>query len=500
MAGLNTAQKSTAAIIVETIQNAGIDIFPDFIGQVWAAIPTGNGYVEHIQLSSAKFKRWVAAGFYKRFDRIPNTKAIEDAILVLTGLADKTTPREVYLRVAHLENEVIFDLGDTFVVIGKDGYHLVQNPPEPFRRPVGMRKLPLPDPDTEKGNRLDFLLGDIFGLDGDNLTLVTGFLIGTLGPGDYPILALSGEQGSGKTTLAEGLKRIVDPSEVNLKSPPKDSEGLSVAAANSWLLAYDNLSSVPDWLSDGLCRIASGTGFSTRRFYVNNEEVLIKHWRPIIVNSIPEIVSRGDLADRSILVNLEPLPVIQEKGKFWKKFEKMLPYILHALFTAVATALANRDNVNLHSVPRLADFTTWVEASLPATWMSSGEFLNAYLQNRDKATTGLLDYSVLGIEIQRFIAKHKSWAGSASDLLEQISLSALGDVPDAIKRMTPRTLSNELRRLSPLLRKVGISVEFSNKAVRLNGMVTRVITISTLEVREMEKADAQYGMGELEGV
>ena len=37
-----------------------------------------------------------------------------------------------------------------------------------------------------------------------------------------------------------------------------------VTAVNGWMLAYDNVSVLPGWLSDGLCRLASGGGFAAR--------------------------------------------------------------------------------------------------------------------------------------------------------------------------------------------------------------------------------------------
>lgn len=37
-----------------------------------------------------------------------------------------------------------------------------------------------------------------------------------------------------------------------------------IAANNSWCLAYDDLSHVPPWLSDALCRLSTGGGFATR--------------------------------------------------------------------------------------------------------------------------------------------------------------------------------------------------------------------------------------------
>jgi hypothetical protein len=53
-----------------------------------------------------------------------------------------------------------------------------------------------------------------------------------------------------------------------------------IAAKNGWLIALDNLSRVHTWLSDALCRLATGGGFATRELYANDEEVLFDAKRP----------------------------------------------------------------------------------------------------------------------------------------------------------------------------------------------------------------------------
>jgi hypothetical protein len=58
-----------------------------------------------------------------------------------------------------------------------------------------------------------------------------------------------------------------------------------------WLIAYDNLSSIPHWLSDPLCRLATGGGLSTRELYT--DEVIFDAMRP--VGALPERHYRNHL-------------------------------------------------------------------------------------------------------------------------------------------------------------------------------------------------------------
>ena len=140
-------------------------------------------------------------------------------------------------------------------------------------------------------------------------------------------------------------------------------------SARSSLCAIDALSIVTrqDWLSDALCRLATGGGFSTRTLYENDEETIFSSKRPIILNGITNFVNRHDLNDRSLLVNLEPIP--DEKRLTEKelnaKFEKDAPFILGALLDAASEALRNIETTKLERLPRMADFAWWVTAAEP---------------------------------------------------------------------------------------------------------------------------------------
>jgi hypothetical protein len=67
-----------------------------------------------------------------------------------------------------------------------------------------------------------------------------------------------------------------------------------IAANNGHLLAFDNLSGLPAWLSDALCRLAKGGGFAVRQLYTDDEEVLFRAARPTLMNGIEDVISRLD--------------------------------------------------------------------------------------------------------------------------------------------------------------------------------------------------------------
>ena len=166
-----------------------------------------------------------------------------------------------------------------------------------------------------------------------------------------------------------------------------------IAANNGHVLAFDNLSGLPPWLSDSVCRLASGGSFALRRLYTDDEEVLFKAARPIVLNGIEDIIGRADLADRAIFLMLAPIGEKQQRSEteLWREFERAQPAILSALLVAVAHGLRAVEAVQPGGLPRMADFALWATACETALW-PAGTFTRAYAANRTRARTPRPDY------------------------------------------------------------------------------------------------------------
>src|SRR5262249_20593555 len=151
--------------------------------------------------------------------------------------------------------------------------------------------------------------------------------------GPYAVLILTGEQGAAKSTMARLLRWLIDPNAAPLRSQPRDGRDLVIAARNSWVLAFDNLSYLPIWLSDCLCRLATGGGFATRELYTDADEVIFDSQRWVILTSIEDVASRGDLLDRAVILRLPAIPEEKRRTEaaFWVAADAARPAILGAL-------------------------------------------------------------------------------------------------------------------------------------------------------------------------
>lgn len=207
------------------------------------------------------FHQYLMGKYYEAFQIVPQPGAIQQAVTHFSALAQLEGPVEpVFIRAGNYGQAYYLDLGNDHweaVEFSKDGWAVVKKPPVHFRRAQGM--LPLPRP-SEKGDINELREFVNIGTDEAWLLFVACLVSAILPRGPHPILGIHGEQGSGKTTVAKIFRQMIDPNSVPLRAMPKDIRDFAVAAHNSWVVSFDNLSFLPVWFSDSLCRLSSGGG------------------------------------------------------------------------------------------------------------------------------------------------------------------------------------------------------------------------------------------------
>ena len=229
---------------------------------------------------------------------------------------------------------------------------------------------------------------------------------------------------------------------------------------HNYVLAFDNLSNIKPAIADALCRISTGGGFGTRKLHTDSEEMLFNATRPCLLNGIPDLANRPDLADRSIIVTL---PVItnserQTESEFWNAFNKAAPRILAGILDAVSEALSQIHSVRLLESPRMADFAKWVTAAEPALGWTHGAFMESYAANRQSVVDAAIEGNPIAEAILNLIADHGPWSGTATELLQTLRAQnqLLADDPYGLPRQ-PNKLTIEMRRVQPLLRSRGVT-------------------------------------------
>ncbi len=441
----------------------GAELFHTPDDQPFASVPM-SGHRETWPLRGKDFRAWIARRFHEVEGKTPSAQALEDAINVLEGEARFEGPaRPVFVRLAEYEGAIYLDMANSqwqAVEVTASGWRVVERPPVYFRRPRGLLALPTPVLGATLGELRHFV-----NTADEDWPLIAAWLVMAVRPhGPYPILVLHGDQGAAKSTTSRVLRALVDPNTTPLRAEPRDVRDLMIAAKNGWFIPVDNLSRLPQWLSDALCRLATGGGFATRELYTDADEVLFDAQRPVIINGIEELVTRGDLIDRAIILYLPDIDedARREEDALWSEFETAKPGLLGALLYAVSAAMRNVPGVKLERLPRMADFARWAVAAAPGADYEATAFIAAYAQHRSAAQELAFEASpVLSLIPPLIAAFGNRWVGTATELL-----SALGSkVDEATRRQrewptAPRELTNTLRRSASSLRATGVRVTF----------------------------------------
>ena len=268
------------------------DLFHTAAGTAFADI-TVDGHRETWPIRSKRLRGWLRRRYYQATGGAASPAEIRSALDLLEAQAQFDGPAiAVHVRIAEHAGHIYLDLADEewrAVDIGPDGWRVIGCPPGRFRRPAGMLPLPVP----QQGGSIEALNSFLNLASRDDFVLIVAWLLAALrSGGPYPLLAISGEQGSAKTVLSKLLKALIDPNAAPVRSLSREERELMIAANNGYLLAFDNLSGLPVWLSDALCRLATGGSFAVRRLYTDDEEVLFEAARPILLNGIEESAGR----------------------------------------------------------------------------------------------------------------------------------------------------------------------------------------------------------------
>jgi hypothetical protein len=450
-----------------------------------------NSHRETWPIRSKRFRTWLRRRHYEATRAAASVAAINSALDLFEAQAQFEGPeRAVHARLAEHAGHIYLDLADECwraVEIGPDGWRVIGSPPVRFRRAAGMLPLPVP----QGGGSIEELASFLNLPSRNDFVLVVAWLLATLRTGGpYPVLAISGEQGSAKTVLSKLLKDLIDPNVAPVRALAREERDLVIAGSNSHVLAFDNLSGLPHALSDAFCRLATGASFGLRQLYTDADEVLFQAARPILLNGIEDVISRSDLADRALFLTLPPIAGNRRRSErqLWRDFEIARPRILGALLDAVTHGLRRLPSIHLEQLPRMADFALWATACETAFW-PAGTFERAYQANRRAAIEDLIDADPAAARVMQIMANRSTWTGRASELLRAGEDLADPSLPSraADWPKSARALAGRLRRAQPFLRVLGIDIAFTregragSRVIRINARAENTVsTVSTV--------------------
>ena len=135
----------------------------------------------------------------------------------------------------------------------------------------------------------------------------------------------------------------------------------------------------------------------------------------MLLNGIPSLLARGDLADRAIAITLPAIPDSNRKpeAEVWAEFKSAAPGILALLLDGLVLALRDAPSLSLPRLPRMADFTRIACAAAPAFGWTAEEMLAALEENRAGAVAAVIEADPVAMAVQAIAEERQEWNSAA---------------------------------------------------------------------------------------
>jgi len=462
------------------------DLYAHYVCQKPSAGAAGEAVEEERHFETRpvhgdKFSQWLSMRYFRETGKAAPKKALEEAERTLSGIVRHQGDPclELAVRVARDGSEaILYDLADERwrrVRITPDGWQICENDTPRFRRYAAMEAQVVPVPGGDIARLRPFI-----NVRSDrHWRLLLVVLVAALFPEiPHPILVIVGEHGTAKSSLLKMITRLVDPSRTPLRSEPTDIKQWVLLADHAWMICLDNLSHIPGWLSDALCRASTGDAFITRTLYSNDGDFILEFRRSIATTSIEIVAARADLLDRSVIIGLETIPKERRRREktVFDAFDQERPALVGALLDLASGVLRELPHVEEVNLPRMADFATIGLALERVLGWPAGTFLRDLDEDASDRNQQAIEALPVGpVLLDWIVGDERPWEGTAQELLRELE-SRTDDKIQKLRSWPKATnvLTNQLRRLAPNLRAAGLEVRFETTRGR------RLITLTAV--------------------
>ena len=209
----------------------------------------------------------------------------------------------------------------------------------------------------------------------------------------HVILLLWGPQGSVKSTAQELIGSIADPTITETLTMPGQQRDLVQQLMHHFIPVYDNVDHIPDNIASDLCRACTGGGFEKRQLYSDDDDIIYRYLRKVLLNGLGVPNHRPDFIERCLLIEQSRVPKKERRTKkeVLHEGEELLPYVRTYCLNILVVALNSYDTVECRApgkLPRMADYAIWAECVARAIGYEPMVFFNRYMEKHRCPNTG----------------------------------------------------------------------------------------------------------------
>jgi hypothetical protein len=501
--------RTQAEVIIEIAKKMCKQFFHDQFNTAYAAITLGD-HTEVIALDNKRFKHYICGAYYETKNSVPNAESITGAINVLKYEADfKGDMIPLHLRVASYDGDdtILYDLTNKnwdIIRITAEGWK-IEKSPIIFRRYSNQLPQVYPSRDYEQ-DVFDQFINLVNVKDNDNKLLLKCYIIALFVPGiQKAIQMLHGDQGAAKTTFQELEKMLVDPSSILTLAFPRDTNEFIQKLAHNYIAYFDNVSHIPDWISDILCRAVTGSGFSKRQLWTDDDDIVYNFIRCVGFNGINLAATKADLLDRGLIIQLSKISKKDRRlrSDILAEFYELRPKLLGYIFDILVKVLDTR--VELDELTRMADFAKICETISRCMGNKDNAFIDAYNRNIQLQTEQILESNIIAPIIVKLMENKTMWTGSATELLgymEPIAEQMRINVSSRGYPKGPNVLTRRLNEIKSTLEEIGIVItKGTDSKTKLKFVeICKVSTLSKLSTPDKNQAQITSDFGVDTGV
>lgn len=426
----------------------------------------GKGHVfmksngTNVPITHSDVPKFLLYRFRQIFGRIPKPARVKETMQILEMDAEyESTQITLHNRVATHDGAFYFDMGNARSIrIAYDGWNVVRSPIL-FRR----HSHQLVQVDPVSGGNAWKIFEFLNVKEGDRLLLLV-YIISLFIPGiPHPVFHPWGDYGSAKSFLCTVINLLCDPTSVTKMILNKKEADAIQNFYKHYVTVLDNLSEVPDWLSDLICQTCTGSSFNKRKLYTDSDDIIFTIKHCVILNGLEMLIIKPDLMQRTITMHIEKPAIVREESEVWTAFESSRPEILGGMLDILVKAIAIYPSLTLSNLPRMADFYKWGYAIAQSMDGKGEQFVKDYHENIKRQHEGVMHNNLLCQAVIELMDNRNEYKSTVGKTLTDLKGLASPSGADQSFPKDSKNLGRSLGLINQTLSGFGITYQIEKR-------------------------------------